>query len=453
MEFEKVREEDVLKLLEERKFADVRDLLKDMEPIDIAELLEEMPEEKLPLLFRILPKEMAADTFVEMDSDMQEYLIQTFSDKELKEVMEDMYLDDTVDMIEEMPANVVRRILKHTSPEMRIKINGILQYPKDSAGSMMTTEYVDLRKDMTVQDAFTRIRRTGVDKETIYTCYVVNNNRMLLGMVSVKDLLLHNYDDVIEDIMEPNVIYATTLEDQEHVAEQFSKYDFIALPVVDMEQRLVGIITVDDAMDVMEQEATEDIEKMAAIMPTEKPYMKTSVFETYKKRIPWLLLLMISATFTSMIIKHYEAALATAAILSAYIPMLMDTGGNAGGQVSVTVIRALSLHDIEYSDVPAIIWKELRVALCCGGTLAAANFVKLLVFDRLSLTVAAIICLTLISTVIVAKIIGCTLPILAKRVGFDPAVMASPFITTIVDAVSLMIYFRIATAMMPGLSG
>ena len=289
MEFEKVREEDVLKLLEERKFADVRDLLKDMEPIDIAELLEEMPEEKLPLLFRILPKEMAADTFVEMDSDMQEYLIQTFSDKELKEVMEDMYLDDTVDMIEEMPANVVRRILKHTSPEMRIKINGILQYPKDSAGSMMTTEYVDLRKDMTVQDAFTRIRRTGVDKETIYTCYVVNNNRMLLGMVSVKDLLLHNYDDVIEDIMEPNVIYATTLEDQEHVAEQFSKYDFIALPVVDMEQRLVGIITVDDAMDVMEQEATEDIEKMAAIMPTEKPYMKTSVFETYKKRIPWLL--------------------------------------------------------------------------------------------------------------------------------------------------------------------
>ena len=428
MEFEKVREEDVLKLLEERKFADVRDLLKDMEPIDIAELLEEMPEEKLPLLFRILPKEMAADTFVEMDSDMQEYLIQTFSDKELKEVMEDMYLDDTVDMIEEMPANVVRRILKHTSPEMRIKINGILQYPKDSAGSMMTTEYVDLRKDMTVQDAFTRIRRTGVDKETIYTCYVVNNNRMLLG-------------------------YATTLEDQEHVAEQFSKYDFIALPVVDMEQRLVGIITVDDAMDVMEQEATEDIEKMAAIMPTEKPYMKTSVFETYKKRIPWLLLLMISATFTSMIIKHYEAALATAAILSAYIPMLMDTGGNAGGQVSVTVIRALSLHDIEYSDVPAIIWKELRVALCCGGTLAAANFVKLLVFDRLSLTVAAIICLTLISTVIVAKIIGCTLPILAKRVGFDPAVMASPFITTIVDAVSLMIYFRIATAMMPGLGG
>lgn len=265
MEFEKVREEDVLKLLEERKFADVRDLLKDMEPIDIAELLEEMPEEKPPLLFRILPKEMAADTFVEMDSDMQEYLIQTFSDKELKEVMEDMYLDDTVDMIEEMPANVVRRILKHTSPEMRIKINGILQYPKDSAGSMMTTEYVDLRKDMTVQDAFTRIRRTGVDKETIYTCYVVNNNRMLLGMVSVKDLLLHNYDDVIEDIMEPNVIYATTLEDQEHVAEQFSKYDFIALPVVDMEQRLVGIITVDDAMDVMEQEATEDIEKMAAL--------------------------------------------------------------------------------------------------------------------------------------------------------------------------------------------
>ena len=445
MEFEKVREEDVLKLLEERKFADVRDLLKDMEPIDIAELLEEMPEEKLPLLFRILPKEMAADTFVEMDSDMQEYLIQTFSDKELKEVMEDMYLDDTVDMIEEMPANVVRRILKHTSPEMRIKINGILQYPKDSAGSMMTTEYVDLRKDMTVQDAFTRIRRTGVDKETIYTCYVVNNNRMLLGMVSVKDLLLHNYDDVIEDIMEPNVIYATTLEDQEHVAEQFSKYDFIALPVVDMEQRLVGIITVDDAMDVMEQEATEDIEKMAAIVPNDKQYMRTGIIDTWKKRIPWLLFLMVSATFTGAIISSFEDALSSYVVLTAFIPMLMDTGGNAGGQASATIIRGLSLEEIEFGDILRVMWKEMRVGVFCGVTLAGANFVKMLVFDRTGVPVACVVCLTLIVAVTVAKLIGCSLPMIARRIGFDPAVMASPFITTIVDALSLLVYFRFAT--------
>jgi len=435
----------IAELLESKKFIELRALLKNMEPIDIAELLEELPEEDLPLLFRILPKELAADTFVEMDSDQQEILISFFSDRELKEVMDQVYLDDTVAIIEEMPANVVKRILKHADPEMRMRINGILQYPKDSAGSIMTIEYVDLRRDMTVMDAFTRIRRTGVNKETIYTCYVVDDNRTLLGLVTVKTLLLSSYGDIIEDIMEKNVIYATTLEDQEHVAEKFSKYDFLALPVVDMEQRLVGIITVDDAMDVMEQEATEDIEKMAAIVPTDKPYMKSGVFETYRKRIPWLLMLMISATFTAMIITHYEEALGALMVLSAYIPMLMDTGGNAGGQASVTIIRGLSLGEIEYRDMPEIIWKETRVAVCCGITLAVANFVKLMLFDQVGVLTSLVVSLTLLAAVLVAKLVGCTLPIAAKRIGFDPAVMASPFITTIVDAISLMIYFQFAT--------
>lgn len=440
-------EKKILELLEAKRFSELRDSLKEMEPIDIAEVMEEMPEEKLPLFFRILPKELAADTFVEMDSDMQEQLIQSFSDRELKEVMEQIYLDDTVDIIEEMPANVVKRMLKHSSPEMRMQINAILQYPKDSAGSMMTTEFVDLRRDMTVLDAFTRIRRTGINKETIYTCYVVDGNRTLIGMVSVRTLLLSNYEDVIEDIMERNVIKATTTEDQEHVAETFSKYDFLALPVVDKENRLVGIITVDDAMDVMQQEATEDIEKMAAIVPTDKPYMKTGVLDTYKKRMPWLLLLMVSATFTSMIILHFEEALMTMAVLSAYVPMLMDTGGNAGSQASVSIIRGLSTKEIEYRDVPAIIWKEFRVAILCGLTLAVANFCKLMLFDRVEggAIVAIVICLSLFCAVIVAKFVGCTLPIIAKRIGFDPAVMASPLITTMVDAISLMIYFRIAT--------
>ena len=338
---ERILKEKIVELLETREYGELRDLLSDMEPFDIAEVLGEMPEEKLPLLFRILPKELAADTFVEMDTDMQELLIHNFSDRELKEVMEEMYLDDTVDIIEEVPANVVKRILKHASPEMRLQINSLLKYPDDSAGSMMTVEFVDLRKDMTVRDAFTRIRRTGVDKETIYTCYVVDENRHLLGVVSVKTLLLSNYEDVIEDIMDTNLIYATTTEDQEQVTEKFANYDFLALPVVDTENRLVGIITVDDAMDVMQQEATEDIERMAAIVPTDtdRSYVDTGVVELYKKRTPWLLALMISSTFTAMILTYYEGLLGAAMVLSAYIPMLMGTGGNAGGQTSVTVIR------------------------------------------------------------------------------------------------------------------
>ena len=369
-------EEQAIQLLEQKRFSELRELLKEMEPFDIAAMLEDVPEEQLPLMFRILPKELAADTFVEMDSDMQELLIHSFSDRELKTVMDQIYLDDTVDIIEEMPANVVKRILRHAEPETRMQINRILQYPDDSAGSLMTIEFVDLRKDMTVQDAFTRIRRIGVNKETIYTCYVVDQNRTLLGLVSVKTLLLSSYEDVIEDIMETNVIYATTLEDQEAVAETFKKYDLMALPVVDMEHRLVGIITFDDVMDVMQEEATEDIEKMAAIMPSDRPYMKVSVWETYKKRIPWLLFLMLSATFTSTILTHFQDALAVVPALTVFIPMLMGTGGNAGGQTSVTIIRGLSLNEIEYEDMPAVIWKEIRVAACCGATLSVVCFFK-----------------------------------------------------------------------------
>ena len=438
--------------ISERRYSDLRKILVDMNPADIGDLMEELPRENLPLVYRILTKELASEVFVYIDSDTQELLISTFSDSELKEVIDDLYVDDTVDIIEEMPASVVKRILKHADPEMRIEINKILKYPKDSAGSVMTTEYVDLKKDLTVEDAFLRIRRTAVDKETIYTCYVKDENRRLIGLVTVKDLLLSDYQEKISEIMETNIIYVNTSDDQEYVAHMFTKYDFTTIPVVDNENRLVGIITVDDAMDVLQDETTEDIEKMAAISPTDKPYTKMSAFELWKKRIPWLLLLMISATFTGMIISSFEEALASFVVLTSFIPMLMDTGGNSGSQASVTIIRSISLGDIEFKNMPNVIWKEIRVAGLCGITLAAANFVKLLTVDRLILgnseitvSVALVVCLTLILTVFCAKIIGCTLPMIAKRIGFDPAVMASPFITTIVDAVSLVVYFRIAT--------
>ena len=344
-----------------------------------------------------------------------------------------------------MPANVVKRILFNTDPDTRKMINEILKYPDDSAGSIMTIEYVSLRPSMSVEEAIKRIRRTGVDKETIYTCYVTDDNRVLLGTVSIKDLLLSEETELIKDIMDMNSISVHTMEDQEQVANKFNKYDLLAIPVVDDENRLVGIVTFDDAIDVMQDEATEDIKKMAAIIPSDKAYFRTTVFETWKARIPWLLLLMISATFTGMIITSFEDALAVQAVLTAFIPMLMDTGGNSGGQASVTIIRALSLGEVEFSDIFRVIWKEFRVALACGLTLSVCNFVKLLIIDRVSMSVALVICLTLIATVIIAKFIGCTLPILAKKIGFDPAVMASPFITTIVDAISLLIYFRIAT--------
>ena len=435
-------------LLEDKKYPALRDILSIMNPADLASLFEDLEQEKLPLLFRLLPKELAAETFVEMDGDAQEMLIQGFSDSELKEVLDELYVDDAVDLVEEMPANVVKRILRQTDPDTRKLINEILKYPDDCAGSIMTTEYVNLRPGMTVEEAIKHIRRTGVDKETIYTCYVTDPNRKLIGFVSIRTLLISQDDDLIGDIMEENVISVGTLDDQEEVAQKFNKYDFVALPVVDREGRLVGIVTFDDALDVLQEETTEDIEKMAAITPSDKPYMKTGVWGTYKKRIPWLLLLMISATFTGMIITSFENALASSLVLTAFIPMLMDTGGNSGSQASVSVIRGLSLGEIDYSDVPRIIWKEGRVSLLCGVTLATANFVKLMVFDRLELMVALVICLTLVATVFFAKLVGCTLPILAKRVGFDPAVMASPFITTIVDAVSLLIYFEIATVLL-----
>ncbi len=437
-------QDTITSLLEQKKYATLRDILTTMNPADIAALFDDLEDDALPLLFRLLPKELAAETFVEMDEDMQELLILGFSDTELKEVVDELYVDDAVDLIEEMPANVVKRILRQADPDTRKMINEILKYPDDSAGSIMTTEYVSFRPDMTVMEAIKRIRRTGVDKETIYTCYVIEDNRKLVGIVSIRTLLLSEENDVIRDIMETHVIAVGTLDDQEAVAHMFRKYNFLAMPVVDGENRLVGIVTVDDAIDVMQEEATEDIEMMAAITPTDKPYMKTGVFETWRKRIPWLLILMISATFTGMIITSFEDALAAQVVLTAFIPMLMDTGGNSGSQASVTVIRGISLGEIEFCDLPKVIWKESRVAVLCGVTLSAANFLKLMFFDRVSMHIAAVVCLTLILTVIVAKVIGCTLPMLAKKIGFDPAVMASPFITTAVDAISLLVYFQIA---------
>lgn len=437
-------EEKILELLEERGFSQAAALLKDMNPADVAQVLEELPEQKMPVAFRLCPKELAADAFAYMPPDAQEILVRGFSDKELEEVMEQLFLDDTVDMLEEMPANVIKRVLRHVDPDTRKMINQVLNYPKDSAGSIMTMEYVDLKRSMTVEQAFERIRRTGVEKETVYTCYVTDSRRKLEGIITVKDLLLAPKDAVLRDIMETNIKFVSTHTDQEEAAQALSKYDFLALPVVDGEERLVGIVTVDDAIDVIQEEATEDIEKMAAMAPSDKPYMKTNVLDTWKKRVPWLLFLMISATFTSMIIHSFEDALAASVVLTGFIPMLMDTGGNSGSQSSITIIRGLSLGEIRYADVPRILLKESSVALLCGCTLAAANFVKLMLIDRVTLLVAGVVCLTLVMVVLVANIVGSTLPILADRLGLDPTVMASPFITTIVDAVSLVIYFNIA---------
>lgn len=445
--------ETIKVLLEEKKFRTLRDILTTMNSADLAALFEELQDEKITFLFRMLPKELAAETFVEMDEDTQEMLIHSFSDSELKEIVDELYVDDAVDIIEEMPANVVKRIIRQADPQTRKEINELLKYPEDSAGSIMTTEFVTLRPKMTAEEAIKRIRRTGIDKETIYTCYVADDKTgKLAGIISIRTLLIAEDDEVVEDLMETNVISVNTLDDQEDVAHLFNKYNFLALPVVDTENRLVGIVTVDDAIDVMEEETTEDMQKMAAITPTDKPYLKVGVIETWKSRIPWLLVLMISATFTGMIITFYEDALATSVVLSAFIPMLMDTGGNSGSQASVTVIRSLSLGEIGFKDVPKIIFKESRVALLCGAVLAVANFAKMMLIDNMLMSnpavtvpVAMVVCLTLVVTVFVAKIIGCTLPLLAKKFGFDPAVMASPFITTLVDAISLFVYFQIAT--------
>lgn len=450
--------EEIQSLYEKKEFSSLKGLISQMNPADIASVLDEVTPSQRLLLFRLLAKEEAAETFVELDSDTQESLIHAFSDTELKEVLDELYIDDAVDVVEEMPATVVKRILKNADSEMRESINALLKYPEDSAGSIMTPEFVDLKKDMTVEDAFKRIRRTGVDKETIYTCYVCDSSRKLIGVTTVKELLLHDYDDIIGDFMETNTISLNTLDDQELATQLFDKYNFLALPVVDMESRLVGIITVDDAIDVIQEENTEDLQKMNAMLPTEKTYLKTSVLETWKSRFPWLLLLMISATFTGSIITGFEDKLSSLTILTAFIPMLMDTGGNSGGQASVTVIRAMSLGEVTFKDYFKVIWKEIRVGLLCGSVLAVVNFAKIWLVDKtifhndeITLMVDLAICTTLVIEIVFAKFIGCSLPMLAKKVGFDPAVMSSPFITTIVDAVSLLVYFGIATAFIPQL--
>ena len=452
----KVTMESTLKvLLEQKKYSTLKDILVTMNPSDVAELFEEIADERLPRLFRLLPKELAAETFVEMQPEEQEMLIRGFSDAELHDVIEELYVDDAVDLVEEMPANVVKRILAQADPEMRKEINDLLQYPENSAGSIMTTEYVSLRPQMTVIQAIERIRKTGVDKETIYTCYVTEG-RKLLGTVSVKDLLLTADDSLpVSQIMDEHVISVRTMNDQEEVAQTLSKYNFLALPVVDNDGLMVGIITFDDAIDVLVEETTEDIEKMAGMLPSEKTYLRSTSWDLFKHRIPWLALLMVSATFTGMIITGFESALAAQVVLTAFIPMLMDTGGNSGSQASVTIIRALSLGELDFADTPKVIWKEIKTAVLCGVALATLCFVKIMLVDRMLLgnedittITALVVCFTMVITVLIAKLVGCSLPLAAKKVGFDPAVMASPFITTIVDALSLLVYFGIASALL-----
>lgn len=451
-----MQEQDNIELLtqlvEERHFRRLRELLSEMNVVDIADFLDELEPEHQAIVFRLLPKGIAAEVFSYLeDSDDQEKIINALSDRELREVLDELYLDDTVDLIEDMPANVVTRILHNTDEATRKQLNTLLNYPKDSAGSLMTPEFIFLHPQSTVADSFSRIRQVGIDKETIYTCYVTQN-RVLVGVVTVRRMMLANYETVIGDIMETNFISVSTHDDREDVAQLFSKYDVTALPVVDGEDRLVGIITFDDAMDVIQEETTEDIELMAAMLPSDKPYLRTSVIDTWKARIPWLLMLMLSATFTGIIITSFEDALAACVILTSFIPMLTGTGGNSGSQSSVAIIRAMSLDEVEFGDMLSVVWKELRVSILCGLCLASANFVKMLLIDRMLLSnpdvtvaVSLVVCVTLFFTVVCAKFVGCTLPMLADKVGIDPAVMASPFITTVVDALSLLIYFGFAT--------
>ncbi len=440
--------EVIIELLQNKNWKALKELLDEMNEQDIAEIFMELEERELTLIYRLLNKELAAEVFVNMEPEYQEQLIRAFSDSELREVLDELYVDDAVDLIEEMPSSLVKRILKHTDPETRKSINEILKYPEDSAGSIMTIEYVDLKRSMTVADAFMRIRRTGVDKETIYTCYVTDSKRKLKGVVTAKDLLLADENATIREIMEDNVISVNTSEDKEVVADLFDKYDLLALPVVDRENRLVGIITVDDAIDVMQEEITEDMELMAAITPTDKPYLKMGVFENFKKRIPWLMLLMVSATFTEKIITHFEGALTSCVVLTAFIPMLTGTCGNCGNQSSSTIIRGISLGEIEFRDTLKVVFKEFSIALVCGITLAIVNFIKLMLFNNVGWEIALVVSITMIAAVVFAKVVGSILPVIAKKIGFDPAVMSSPFISTIVDAVTLLIYFFIASSLL-----
>lgn len=446
--------EELNSLLEAKKYPEFMRRIDEINDIDAAEYLASLPPEHLLTAFRMLKKDVAADVFSFMDIEMQESIIAKMSDSEISMIIEDLFIDDAVDLLEELPAIMVKRILKISRPETRNLINKFLSYPENSAGSVMTAEFIDLHKEMTVAEAIDNIRRKGIDKETIYVAYVTNSSRVLEGIVSLKDLIFARPEALVGDIMETELICGHTLDDREDIASTITKYNILALPIVDKENRLVGIVTVDDAMDVIEEETTEDIEKMSAIVPSDKPYMRSGVFEIWKTRIPWLLLLMLSATFTGQIISSFESKLAAIPVLIAFIPMLMDTGGNSGGQASVTVIRGMATGEIEIRDILKIIWKEIRVALACGVVLSACNFVKILLVDNLifgngvSLAANAVVSLTLLATVIVAKVVGCSLPILAKKVGFDPAVMASPLITTVVDAVSLLIYFAIASAIL-----
>ena len=449
----------VIELIEDKKYVLVKKEFADMNEADIAEVLEELQEE-LPTqefirVFRLLPKDIAADVFAHLPVDIEQYIINSLTDKETTNIIENMFADDAADLMEEMPASVVRRILALASDETRNDINHLLKYPEDSAGSIMTVEFADLKENITVKQALERIRKIGIDKETINTCYVLDLQRHLVGSVTLRTLLLGNPDAIVSDIMDENVITVSTLDDQETVARQFQKYDFMAMPVVDSENRLVGIITVDDILEIIEEEATEDMEKMAAILPSDKSYFRTGIFETFKSRIPWLLILMISATITGTIIDSFEAKLAGITGLVAFIPMLMDTGGNSGGQASVTIIRAISLNEVEFKDIFKVIWKEIRVAVLCGLTLAVVNFIRVLIMNALgtgitheAIMVNVTVCITLCITVMCAKLVGCMLPILANQLGFDPAVMASPFITTIVDAISLVLFLKIATFML-----
>ena len=451
----------MLQFMRSKKYGTLRDLMDNMQPADIAEGMEELlldgdlERDELPRFFRLLPKELAAETFAQMEPQLQEMLVSAFSDNELTAIMNEMFVDDAVDLIEEMPANLVKRILAACDSETRKQINQMLHYPDDSAGSMMTTEYVDLDIRMTVAEAFANIRKTGLDKETIYTCYVIDEGRHLLGLVTIRGLLLANETDTMGEIMENNVISVGTQDDKEEVAQLFSHYDFTAMPVVDGENRLVGIVTVDDALEVLEEEATEDMERMAGMSPSEHTYLLTTVWDIWKQRIPWLILMMLTATFTGLIISHFEDGLAKSVALVGFIPMLMGTAGNGGSQSSVTIIRSLSLGDLEFSDLPRVLWKEGRVSLLCGVALGIASFIKLLLVDRMlfqnpSITVgvSAVVALTLMASVFFAKLVGCALPMLAKKVGFDPAVMAAPFITTIVDALCLIVYFAVATVVL-----
>ena len=457
MDFEAMRDkqaDELMQLLDERRMKELQLRLEDMNEFDVAEFLSEIGDNRMPMVFRLLSKQMAAGVFANFDSPEQEQIINSITDSELSAIIEELYVDDAVDMMEELPANVVKRVMRTATPETRRLINQYLNYPENSAGSIMTAEFVDLKKYMNVRESIARIRRIGEDKETIYTCFVTSADRKLEGVLSVKDLLLSDDETVIEDIMDTNIVFCMTHDDQEEAAEKISDYDLMALPVVDKEGRLVGIVTVDDVIDVMEAEATEDFELMAAMTPSDKPYSRTSAWDMWKRRVPWLMFLMLSATFTSMIINSFEDALAVQAVLIGFIPMLMGTGGNSGAQASTAVIRSISLGDTEPEDVGRVIWKEFRVAILCGVTLAAVNFGKMLLVDRLllhndgvTLTVAAVVSLSIVLIVMFAKVVGSVLPIAAEKLGVDPAVMANPLISTITDAVSLLIYFEIAKLM------